>query len=307
MKKQPPNVRLSVYILLILILVLLSSKFIKIPHSTSKIEIKSQALSQIVNKDIDTTNGEWAIYIENLTTGEKYSKQQNIPFPSASLYKLFLLSAVFDQISKGNISTEDILSASKSYLIDRFGDTDFGYEDYSDTVSYTVQEALERVGRISDNFAAIMLADRIGWDKIQKAADSLGAKNTIIKDPLTTSAYDVSLFLKALYKGKIVSKQASATISGLLQLSNINDRIPAGISTQIDGSSANLPDGVVVTHKTGELSQVRHDAGIVTFKIKKGTQAYILVIMSRNLQYEDDAVAEEAKLSGDVFRYFSAK
>ena len=195
------------------------------------------------------------------------------------------------------------LSANKSHLENVFGGTDFGYEDAPDQIKYTVDEALTRVGRISDNFAAIMLAEKIGWDSIQQEADLLGASNTVIKSPISTSAGDIASFFKMLYQKKLGSENISNQLISYISLNQLNNRIPAG-----------LPKGVRVVHKTGELSRVRHDGGIVylTSEVSPGSsevspRAYVIVMMSQNLKYEDDGVETLAQISKDVYEYFANK
>jgi beta-lactamase class A len=63
---------------------------------------------------------------------------------------------------------------------------------------------------------------------------------------------------------------------------NINDRIPAG-----------LPAGTVVAHKTGNVTGIYHDAGIVY-----SARPYVLVVLTRGIK--DTTVA--AKLIADITR-----
>lgn len=310
MEKKPFKVRLAAYILVLLVVVLVIGKLQVFSHilrsQTFKFNFLDTGLSGIVNSQIAGHSGEYAIYIESLTSGERYGLNDKDVFPAASLYKLFLMAAVLEAIDAGQLTLDIGLTAQKSYLSQKFGGTDFGYEEAPETISYSVDEALQRVGRISDNFAAIMLADRVGWDKVQEMANKLGAVNTTIKDPFSTSVSDIGLFFKKLYLGEVVSKDVSGKIADYLSLSKISDRIPA-----------QLPQGIKVVHKTGELRGVRNDAGIVYLqsetpgvseKVTPGVaRAYVIVLMAKDVTFEDDAVALEADLSQGVYEYFSSK
>lgn len=261
-------------------------------------EFKSNDLSKIINENLPGNNGQYAVYIEDLSDGENYSLRSLDSFPAASLYKLFLLAAALKEIEDGNLEIEDQLSISKQELINSLGEDEFGIEDLPNQVEFSIQEALERVGRISDNFAAIMLGNKIGWEKVQNMANNLGAKNTSVKDPIQTSTEDIALFFKKLYLKEIASVKVSQDLEKYLSLSRLNDRIPAG-----------LPEGVKVIHKTGELSGVRHDAGVVylTDKTNGSNKTYLIVLMSKNLQYEDKGVETLARISKEVYEYFKNK
>lgn len=297
------NSKMGLFVLVLLCLILGSERFFKGPIELISSNLKvssfspkpnySQSLTKIVSKDLEGKNGDYAIYIEDLTDHEKFGLNENEIMPAASLYKLYLMAAVLEEVDRGQLTVDSQIYASKSHLEDVFGDTDFGYEDSPEEISYTVLEALQRVGRISDNFAAIMLAEKIGWDKVQTEANLLGASSTIIKNPISTDAVDTAKFFNLLFFKKVGSENISNQIIDLLSLSKINDRIPA-----------DLPDEVRVVHKTGELDGLRHDAGIVFLE----GNPYLIVLMSQNLQYEDsDGVDTLAQISKDVYTYFSKK
>lgn len=279
-------------------------------------DLQSAALRKIVQDNLQGQTGEYAVWIEELKGTasavlnedlEKYSFNDDDPFPAASLYKLILLSAVYQQIEEGVLKKEEILSATKTHLSEVYGGIDFGYENFGRKIEYPVEEALERVGRISDNFAAILLAEKLRensdqWqesgvkissdDPLALMAEKLGLKQTVFGINSQTSASDMAIFLKALSGGQVVSKTSSEEIIKVLGLSQINDRIPAL-----------LPEEVRVVHKTGELSGVRHDVGIVYLK----DHPYIIVLLSKDLPFEDEGVQTLSNLSKAVFDYFSQK
>lgn len=263
---------------------------------TYRLEFKSANLSSIIQKDLIGKDGTFAVYVENLATGEKYGVNENLSFPTASLYKLVLMAAVLKEVELGHLTLDSSVSAAKSHLIDVLGEEDFGYDQMPAQISYTVDEALVRIGRISDNFAAIMLTEKLRSDKaddpLAKMAQELGMNNTSFADEPVTTAQDIAIFFKKLYKGEVVSTKASDKIIEILGLSKINDRLPA-----------QLPENTKVVHKTGELSRVRHDAGIVYLE----SYPYVIVLLSKDLKYEDDGIETLAKISKDVYDYFQDK
>ncbi|MDO8619439.1 MAG: serine hydrolase [Candidatus Daviesbacteria bacterium] len=310
MEKQPLKVRVGVYLLVLLAVVILLGKLQVIgklvKSQTFSFSFINSGLSEIVNSELADAQGNYAVYVENLVSGEKYGFHEQDIFPAASLYKIYLVAAVVELAEQGKISLTDNISTSLDHLVKRYGGVDFGYEDAPDEISYSVDEALRRVGRISDNFAALMLGDKIGWDKIQNMADRIGAQNTSIKDPISTTAFDIGLYFKKLYQGEIISKEASQKIIDYISLNQLNNRIPAGV-----------PVGVKVVHKTGELPSVRNDAGIVFLRGRSldgaspsaGTTSsdYIIVLLAKDVDFEDDAVKLEADISQKVYQYFLSR
>lgn len=261
----------------------------------------SSKLRAIVDKNLEGQKGEYAVLVKKLA-GEKeaYSFNTEAAFPAASLYKLFLMSAAMEEIESGNITADTIISYPIDSLRSMYGGTDYGYEEVAGTVSYTVEECLTRIASISDNFAALMLAEKIGWDKVRQQPEKVGAGNTTIKDPITTTAEDISAYLEKLYEHSFqtedrlgwLSPDSANKIIELLSASKLNNRIPA-----------KLPK-IKIAHKTGELSRVRHDAGIVYLSQATGLEPYIIILMSKDLEYEDDAIEILANISKDVYDYF---
>lgn len=293
---------LSVTLITLLLGVMLSSNIGQGPFnktffnfsSSFNFIFKSQGLAKIVQNNLTGGNGEFSIYITDLIDAENYTLNSSDIYPAASLYKLYLMAAVMKEMDKGELGLDDNVSSNIDHLEEVFGSIDFGYNGDEGDIEYSVEETLERVGRVSDNFAAIMLAEKVGWDKVQKAAYDSGATATTIKSPIFTTASDIANFLKLLYQDKIVSPAASEQIRQFLKLSQLNNRIPAG-----------LPEGIEVVHKTGELSRVRHDAGIVY--LGGSERAYVIVLMSKDLKDENEAVETMAKISKEVYEYFSKK
>lgn len=277
-------------------------------------------LEKIINANLSGKKGKFAVVVEELPASlsaqtssgvssgspevslhpRKYVLNEKEFFPSASLYKLILLAAALQEIEAERLKPEDIIIGSKSNLTEKLGKLDFGYEDLPEKLEFSVEEIFERIGRISDNFAAIMLTEKLrklsAVDPLLSIAKELGMEKTSFNDFPNTTAEDVALFFRKLYKGEVVSKSASEKIMEILELSKINDRLPA-----------NLPEGVKVVHKTGELPYLRHDAGLVfpsNFP-RSPYHPYLIVLLSKDLEFEDEGVETLAKISQGVYDYFN--
>lgn len=289
-------IKLGKWVLILFTIIFLSSLIIKGPFKAIinfHFSFLSQGLSEIINHNLEGKDGDYAVFIQDLSDQEVFSLNSNNSFPAASLYKVYLLAAVLKEVKDGNLKLDDTLSSSKSYLSNTLGEVDFGYEDMPEEIEYSVGEAMERIGRVSDNFAAIMLMDKLGVEKVQNMADYLNADETEIKAPITTSASDMGKFFKKLARKEIMDLEISDKLIEFLSLNQLSSRIPAL-----------LPEGTKVVHKTGELARIRHDAGFVTLPNGK---VYVIVFMSQNLRYEDEAIETMAQISKDVYDYFADK
>lgn len=270
--------------------------FRKILGATQEVKKVSDAeLQGKIESFLEGKEGDYAIYIKDLLPEGKRNVYINSDqsYEAASLYKLYLMAAVFEAINKKEMSLDTEISAKLSHLEGVLGSVDYGYQHLSsnEVATYTVAECLDRVARISDNYAAIMLAEKVGWDSLQDVADEAGATNTSIKTPISTSAEDVGLLLEKIYKGEIASFEASEQIIDFLTKAQINNRIPA-----------KLPENLKIAHKTGELAQVRNDAGIVFLE----GNPYLIVMMTKNLIGEDEAIENLAEVSKIVYDYYSS-
>ena len=101
----------------------------------------------------------------------------------------------------------------------------------------------------------------------------------------TTTARGLMVLLEKLAHGKAVDAESDAAMIEILKRQQFNDAIPAGV-----------PDGTVVAHKTGSITRIHHDAGIVY-----GPRPYVLVILVRGIEDQKKSAALMADLSRLVY------
>jgi beta-lactamase class A len=145
---------------------------------------------------------------------------------------------------------------------------------------------------ISHNYAAFLLTDKVGVNNIETFLKSNNFKESSLgtKSELpTTKASDITAFFEKLNNNELGNATSSAAMTDLLKKQQLNNKLPKY-----------LPDEITIAHKTGELGQYSHDAGIVYLKDKK----YIIVIMTKS---DTPSAAEEhiSNISKKVYEYFS--
>jgi beta-lactamase class A len=249
-------------------------------------------LETIVSQSLVGTKGKYTIFIKNLKTGESYAAHEHEALPSGSLYKLWVMAAAFEAIKEGRIKEDEILSNSIPALNAKFGIDSAGPGELTTGgITLSAKNAITQMITISHNYAALLLADKVGTGKVEKMISTLGLKESSYgntKGPPTTTAYDTANYFELLYKGEIVDADYSKQMIEVLKKQQLNDRIPKY-----------LPKGTLVAHKTGEIDYYKHDAGIVF----TNAGDYILVVLSKS-EFPGGAAERVALLSKAVFDHF---
>lgn len=250
-----------------------------------------KSLNDVVENSLLGTEGTYGIAIKNLKTKESYYKNEHRTFESASLYKLWVMATVFDQLQKGLLHEDDILSQNVQTLNDKFQIATENAELTDGVITLRISEALNKMITISDNYAALLLSEKVKLATVRKFLINHALTESTLGVPPQTTAGDIALFLEKLYNAELANSTYSEEMIDLLKNQSLNNKLPKY-----------LPENVVIAHKTGELGSVTHDAGIVF----GGNGDYVLVILS---QSDTPRAAEEriAGISKSVYDYFEIK
>lgn len=251
----------------------------------------SKKLEEIVVNILKDSSSNYSVFIKNLDTGERYYLNEEKQYETASLYKLWIMAEAFNLIENKKLDKSEVLSASVSDLNTKFNIGTESAELTEGTVSWPVQNALENMIIISDNYSALLLSNRIKVSNVSlflKNNGFLQSKVGTLESNPESSAKDIALFFEKLYNGNLASKEHTEEMITLLKNQQINTKLPK-----------NLPENINIAHKTGELGNISHDGGIVY--ADKGN--YIIVIMSKT-KVPLDANENIANISKAVYDYF---
>ncbi|MFA5100203.1 MAG: serine hydrolase [Candidatus Omnitrophota bacterium] len=218
------------------------------------------ALKRYLGREAAHFKGSTGIIVKDLDTGWEFAYRSERLFPSASLVKIPIMAAVFQAEKEGKLALDRIITMKGSDQVMGSGIL----KAMPAGSQFTVERLLELMVTRSDNTAANMLINLVGRNYLNAYFKRIGLRNTNLsrkmmdfkhrKDGIEnyTTPKDVSVLLEKMYKGAFISARVSEKCLALLKLQKVNDRIPR-----------NLPDDVVVAHKTGLERSVCHDAGIV--------------------------------------------
>jgi beta-lactamase class A len=178
-----------------------------------------------------------------------FSTDADTPFIAASLYKLAVLLRIESLVESGTLSYDDTITiADEDVTID-------GSNEPAGTV-LTIDDALEQMITYSDNGSALALLRVYGAPATNAKLAAAGIKGFHVaensdEDNMVT-ARALATYFDLLATRQLVSPAASDRMLARLQRQTINDRLPR-----------DLPEGVAVAHKTGDLVGLIHDAGVI--------------------------------------------
>ena len=243
-------------------------------------------LERIVRDSIGDQAEHFSVAVKNLADGRGVLFNPAHGYYTASLYKTWVMLEAYHQRGAGLFSFDERFIVSDYYEHLRLNEGELPA-----CSQVTAQDALHAMMSVSDNVAANLLYDRLGYDNVNNMLRQLGLAYSGINNggELFTTAGGMETLLEAIADGQAVSPGASEEMIALLESETINDRIPAL-----------LPPGTPVAHKTGNWDNATHDAGIVYSP--KAT--YVIVVLT-DYGYSDGGAGRIAQLSKAVYDFYS--
>jgi len=239
-----------------------------------------------------------AVAYRNLRDGTTLLRNERETFHAASTMKVPVMLGVFEAISRGVLQLDQpvrvhneftsIVDGSK-YSLDPQEDSD---PSLYDTIGseLPLEELVRRMIVRSSNLATNIVIEFVGAPRVMDLMRQIGADDIRVLRGVeddkafeagmnnTTTALDLMLIFEALADRRVVSEEASEAMLDILLAQEFNDGIPAG-----------LPSGSRVAHKTGSITRIAHDAGLII--LPDGSQS-VLVVLTRG--FDDHAEAERA-------------
>lgn len=236
----------------------------------------------------------------------QWSYNADTYFHAASTMKLAVLLGVFRQVDRGELQLDAPVHVrnrftsivnQEPFMLDLGRDADpdvYGHLGKTLTVRELAYWMIVR----SSNLATNLLVDVVGIPTIQRSLDELeidGVK--VLRGVEDARAFDAGLnnevtahgllkLLRLIADHRAYSEKACAAMLEILLDQQYRSGIPAG-----------LPKAARVAHKTGNISTVHHDAGIVYLD---GRKPYVLVILTA-FPAEQGRGTAVAEVSRDIF------
>lgn len=265
-----------------LFLVLLISSLFS-PHlAISAEKAENATISDLVYADLAVSGNLSKVsvnYFDGNTSNNITINSDKLWIP-ASTIKLYAAMYAYDQVARGKISLDDqvVIDAKNTAPSEQ---VDNPLPDLTVGETVTVNELIQHMIEQSDNTAFNTLLDVLDRREITKYIHDLGLINSNIgaKLNLDDSQQQYENQVPG-YGGNTTTSNDYATAFILIN----GNRIPGsdGLFNILSQQKINnmipllLPKGTVVAHKTGDLSPLFHDGGIVV----GGDKRYVLSIFS---------------------------
>ena len=268
-------------------------------------QLKEQIKSFIANQ------GTISVAFRDLVTGEEIMINESETFHAASTMKTPVLIEVFKQAKEGKLSLSDSIRIRNEFQSIVDGSMySLNPADDSEQKMYglvgkkkALKDLVNDMIIYSSNLATNTVIELVGAKNVMNTMRELGANHIQVLRGVedgkafekglnnTTTAFDLLVIFEAMARGKAVSPGASQQMIDILLHQQFNKMIPA-----------RLPTTVKVAHKTGNITGVLHDSGIVFLP---NGHSYVLVLLSKNIDNEETATNLLAGISEMVYKYVS--
>lgn len=255
-----------------------------------------------VEERVRRSGAEVAIAFRTLDGKVEWFYHADKAFHAASTMKVPVLIELFRQVKeeKARLDEELVVSNEFHSIVDgsvyHLEEADDSETDLykAEGQNRTLEELCEKMVTVSSNLATNLLIERLGVENIRATVRALGADGMKVLRGVedgkayekglnnTTTARGLLMLLESIARGQAVDANSSKQMVTILERQQFNEGIPAG-----------LPAGTRVAHKTGEITKIHHDAGVVYAK-----RPFVLVVLVRGIEDKK----QSAVLIADVTR-----
>ncbi len=265
-----------------------------------------------IGRHLAATPGVFAVGFMDLQTGDTLFINAHARFHAASTMKTPVMIELYKQANEGKFSLDDSVLVKTEFtsIVDGSPYT-LDISADSETVLY------EKVGQKlpiralmylmitqSSNLATNILMALVDAQQVTASMRQLGAPDIEVLRGVedlkafekglnnTTTAYDLVQIFAAIGRHEIISQHACDEMMAILFDQKFNAIIPA-----------RLPAAVKVAHKTGSITGVQHDSGLV---VLPNGHKYVLVLLAKDLPDKEQGVTTLAEISEMVYDYWAA-
>ncbi|HEX6097113.1 MAG TPA: serine hydrolase [Thermoanaerobaculia bacterium] len=248
-----------------------------------------------------------AVAYYDLRTGATFERNASEVFHAASTMKVPVMLGIFEAVTRGELSLDQPVRVKNEFVSILDGST-YALESREDSdpelyglvgQQLPLRELVRRMEVRSSNLATNIVIELIGAPRVMRLMKEIGANDIQVLRGVeddkayhagmnnTTTAHDLMLVFRTLAEKRAITPQASEEMLEILAAQEHNDGIPAG-----------LPPGTKVAHKTGSITKIAHDAGLV---FRPDGSQYVLVVLTRGFEKNDEADAVIAEISRIVW------
>ena len=261
----------------------------------------SISISEAVQPLLKGYQGDVAVAVYHFESDSHWSVRGDVVMPTASLIKLPVMVEAYRQVAAGKVMLDQRIELKKEDMVQGSG---ILTSHFSPGTTISLRDAIRLMIVYSDNTATNLVVDAIGLPSTTAAMKELGYPETQLHSKVfrrdvsiapersekyglgSTTAIDMVNLVTRLKRGELAGPEATAAM--LDHLVNCDDKSRFPLL---------LPSTVKVAHKTGSVTRVRTDAGLL---MGPGCTIALCVLTDNNkdIRWTDDNAGN--KLSADI-------
>ncbi|RLD23796.1 MAG: serine hydrolase [Bacteroidetes bacterium] len=269
-------------------------------------------LSKDLSEIITDSQGTYAVAFADLKTGDTLFINGHESFHAASTMKVPVMIELYKQAQEAKFSLDDSILVKTEFVSIVDGSLyTMDVDEDSETILYEkvdsmlpIRELMYHMITKSSNLATNILIELVDAKKVTATMRDLGAPDIEVLRGVedlkafdsglsnSTTAYDLMKILEAIGMEKIINEEACGEMMNVMFDQQFNKIIPS-----------QLPSEVKVAHKTGSITGVQHDAGIIVLPTG---HKYVLVLLSKELEDKDKGVETLSLISKKVYDFVVA-
>jgi len=247
------------------------------------------------------------IYFRDLTSGDSIIIDGDIRMHAASMMKVPVMIQLFRDTEAGKFALDDSVVVTNTFksIVDG-SPYELSVPDDGEGTLYarvgereSIRQLTELMITVSSNLATNILIQLVDAKRVQATMRELGADSIAVLRGVedikayeaglsnTTTARDLGIIFDAIYEHRAASPESCQEMIEILSRQQFNEGIPAGV-----------PSGVRVAHKTGSITRIRHDGGIV---FTGDGRAFVLVVLTKGIEESSEADTLIADVARMVF------
>lgn len=234
------------------------------PTPGTAIDGADSALEAVVRRALGPDVDSASVVAVRLADGDSARVNADHVYYAASLYKLEVLYAAYQQRRTGALDFDRRVSLSDRYLEEDLGTA--GRLPLDPAGDIAVRDAVAAMITYSDNTSATLLLDLLGHREIDATMTDLGLRASSVNTvDLPTTANDMASLMTAIVSGRGMDSESTREMMDLLLHQETRAGIPRGV-----------PVGVPVGNKWGSWDGNVHDVAFVL--APRG--AYVLAVLT---------------------------
>ncbi|TRZ43979.1 serine hydrolase [Robertkochia solimangrovi] len=275
---------------------------------------KQELLEATIQSQIDSIAGDIAVAFLNLSDpSDTLFIAADEKFHAASTMKVPVMIELFKQQEAGTLNLNDsilLINEFKSivdgspYSMDISDDSDdIIYDKINSRVA--LNDLMYSMITVSSNLATNVLIELVDAKNVTATMRDLGAQKIEVLRGVedqkaydmglsnSTTARDLQIIMESIASGKAGTKEDCDSMIAILKDQQFNEIIPK-----------ELPENVSVAHKTGSITGIHHDAGIIYLP---DGGSYVLVLLSKNLEDFDKGTEQLAGISRSFYAHMTGE